>query len=247
MDRDRADPRGTPARRPEAASQESKQTRAQKSEAIRNALFAAAAEVVGRHGYQGAAIAQITDRANVALGSFYNYFPTRQHILDELLPALGQEMLAFVRERIGAAKAIEEREGRGFNAFYEYLLKKPQFFRILNEAETFAPAGYKAHFRNIVDNYLRAMRRHHSRSELRGYTKRELEVIVYMLLAARSYLALRYVYGEGEVRPMPAWVSRAYLKFVMYGLRGPAGRAPRVRGGGGKAGRSAPEGRRRGS
>lgn len=216
--------------------QEGKQTRAQKGEAIRNALFAAAAEVVGRHGYQGAAIAQITDRANVALGSFYNYFPTRQHILDELLPALGQEMLAFVRKRIGTAQAIDERERRGFNAFYEYLLKKPQFFRILNEAETFAPGGYKAHFRNIVDSYLRAMERHRSRGDIR-YTKRELEVIVYMLLAARSYLALRYVYGDGEVRPMPAWVSRAYLKFVMYGLRGPGARAPRARGKGGKAGR----------
>lgn len=243
MDRDRADPPGTLTRRPEAASQERKQTRAQKSEAIRNALFAAAAEAVGSHGYQGAAIAQITDRANVALGSFYNYFPTRQHILDELLPALGQEMLAFVREQIGDAQDLEERERRGFTAFFDYLLKKPQFFRILNEAESFAPVGYKAHFRNIVENYLRAMRRHLSRGELRGYTKRELEVIVYMLLAARSYLALRYVYGEGEVRPMPAWVTRAYVKFVMYGLHGPANRAPRA--GGGKAGRSVRKGRRR--
>lgn len=228
MNRDRADPPDTPTRRIETASRERKQTRAQKSEAIRNALFAAAAEVVGTHGYQGAAIAQITDRAKVALGSFYNYFPTRQHILDELLPVLGEEMLAFVRERIAGAKDLEEREGRGFSAFFEYLLKKPQFFRILNEAESFAPAAYKAHFRNIVDNYLRVMLRHRSRGELRGYTKRELEVIVYILLAARSYLALRYVYGEGGVRPMPAWVTRAYLKFVMHGLRGPAGKAGRA-------------------
>ena len=228
MDQEQADPPGASARRAPARRPEAKQTRAQKSEAIRKALFAAATEVVGRHGYQGAAIAQITDRANVALGSFYNYFPTRQHILDELLPALGQDMLAFVRKRIGTARTIEERERRGFNAFYEYLLKKPQFFRILNEAETFAPGGYKAHFRNIVDNYMRAMERHRSRGEVR-YTTRELEVIVYMLLAARSYLALRYVYGGGEVRPMPAWVSRAYLKFVMYGLRGPGATAPRAK------------------
>ncbi len=225
MGRDREDLPGTLTRRVHAESQERKRTRAQKSEATRNALFAAAAEVVGSYGYQGAAIAQITDRAGVALGSFYNYFPTRQHILDELLPALGQEMLAFVRARTGDAKAIKQRERRGFNAFYEYILKKPQFFRILNEAEMFAPSGYKAHFRNIVDNYLRAMLRHRSRGELRGYTKRELEVIVYILLAARSYLALRYVYSDGGVRPMPAWVTRAYLKFVMHGLHGP-GKAP---------------------
>lgn len=224
MDRDHADPPGTLTRRSHA-SQERKPTRAQKSEATRNALFVAAAEMVGSQGYQGATIAQITDRAGVALGSFYNYFPTRQHIFDELLPALGQEMLGFVRERTGDAKAVKERERRGFNAFYEYLLKKPQFFRILNEAESFAPSGHKAHFRNIVDNYLRTMLRHRSRGELRGYTKREVEVIVYILLAARSYLALRYVYSDGGVRPMPAWVTRAYLKFVMHGLQGP-GKAP---------------------
>ena len=228
MDQEQADPPSASARRARARRQAAKQTRAQKSETIRKALFAAAADVVGRHGYQGAAIAQITERANVALGSFYNYFPTRQHILDELLPALGQEMLAFVRKRIGTARTIKERERRGFNAFYEYLLKKPEFFRILNEAETFAPRGYKAHFRNIVDNYMRAMERHRARGEV-PYTRRELEVIVYMLLAARSYLALRYVYGGGEVRSMPTWVSRAYIKFVMHGLRGPAALARRVK------------------
>jgi hypothetical protein len=86
LDREQADPPGGSARRTPATRPETKQTRAQKSEAIRKALFAAATEVVGRHGYQGAAIAQITDRANIALGSFYNYFPTRPGFT--LTPAL---------------------------------------------------------------------------------------------------------------------------------------------------------------
>ena len=64
-----------------------KLTRVEKSEETRKALFDAAAKIVGKHGYEGASIARITSRAKVAQGTFYNYFTTRQDLLDQLLPS----------------------------------------------------------------------------------------------------------------------------------------------------------------
>src|SRR5690606_32958952 len=72
--------------------------RVEKSEAIRESLLNAAVEVVGEVGYANASIALITQKAGVGQGTFYNYFGSRQEILDALLPSLGQDMLAHVKK-----------------------------------------------------------------------------------------------------------------------------------------------------
>ena len=40
--------------------------------------------IVGELGYAGASVALITARADVAQGTFYNYFESRQDLLDQL-------------------------------------------------------------------------------------------------------------------------------------------------------------------
>src|SRR5690606_32698911 len=72
--------------------------RVEKSEAIRESLLKAAVEVVGEVGYANASIALITQKAGVGQGTFYNYFESRQEILDALLPSLGKDMLAHVKK-----------------------------------------------------------------------------------------------------------------------------------------------------
>jgi AcrR family transcriptional regulator len=102
-------------------------TRAQKSEAVRKALFKAAAEIVGEFGYANASISKITQRANLAQGTFYNYFASRQDLLDQLLIALGADMLAYIHERAVGGKTFLDREERAFRAFFEFLKKNSLF------------------------------------------------------------------------------------------------------------------------
>ena len=56
--------------------------------------------------------------------------------------------------------------------------------------------------------------------EFGDYRERELEVIAYILMAARGYLALRFVPGQDDRGELPKWVVDAYMKFVRYGLEG---------------------------
>lgn len=51
----------------------------------RAALLAAARELFAANGFQDTAIAEIADRADIAIGSFYNYFRTKEELLDALL------------------------------------------------------------------------------------------------------------------------------------------------------------------
>jgi AcrR family transcriptional regulator len=195
-------------------------TRSEKAELLREALFRAAAEVVGEVGYADASVSLITARAGVGQGTFYNYFASRQDLFDQLLPTLGRQMRQHVRAQARAGTNFAEREGLSFRAFFSFLAQTPHFFRILNEAESFAPNAHKLHFESVAGGYMDFLRRGLEDGEFPGFEPREIEVVTYILMAARSYLAWRYVYGEERQTDIPEWVARAYDKFVLYGLKG---------------------------
>ncbi len=202
-------------------------SRLKKSELIREALLKAAAEVVGEVGYANASIALITQQAGVGQGTFYNYFPSRQEILDELLPSLGANMMAHIRKCAHGGHSFAELEDRSFRGFFSFLRETPQFLRILNGAEMFAEAGHNKHFQNVAKQYTRFLQHSLQEGDFPGYNAEEMEVIVFMLMAARSYLAMRYVLGAGEQSALPEMVAQTYMKFVRYGLEG----VPRAAGG----------------
>jgi AcrR family transcriptional regulator len=51
----------------------------------RAALLAASRELFAYNGFQQTTIAEIAERADIAIGSFYNYFRTKEDLLDALL------------------------------------------------------------------------------------------------------------------------------------------------------------------
>jgi AcrR family transcriptional regulator len=212
-----------------------KPNRAEKARLTRERLFEAARELVGEEGYAETTIAKITSRAGIAQGTFYNYFESRQDILDQLLPTLGEDLLAFIRERVGQERDPVSRERTRLRAFFDFLVENPPFYRILNEAEMFAPRGFRRHMENMSKSYRQALARDRADGGYTPYEPREIEAVTYMLLAARNYLSMRYSYVDGRVQPVPAYVVEAYAKFVTEGLFSPStGRA-----GSAKRGRSA--------
>lgn len=195
-------------------------TRDERGMLIREALFRAATEVVGELGYEQASISRITQRAGVAQGTFYNHFESRQDILDQLLPAVGRQMIEHVRQCARGGGNVYEREELGFRAFFSFLKQTPHFFRILNEAESFAPRGYREHLRLVSEGYIRFLRQARAAGELPDFEEPELEVVALVLMSARTYIAWRFMHGEEGGEELPDWVVKAYVKFASFGLRG---------------------------
>jgi AcrR family transcriptional regulator len=196
-----------------------KLTRAEKSDMIRNDLFEAAAKVIGEHGYLNAMIIMITQKANVANGTFYNYFSSRQDLFDQLLPRLGREMLQFIAEQSASGADEFEREVLRFTAFFDYMKEHPEFYRILYEAEVFAPSAFEAHNVQVIKGYAGVLRKALNAGEITGYTSRELDALALILMGARHYTAMylrRVGRAEGD---LPDWVAGTYRKFIMGGLR----------------------------
>ncbi len=75
----------------------------------RRALVDAASALWAERGYDQVAVADICDRAGVSKGTFFYYFPTKEHLLLELVAAGGGEAVAdAVDERIAADAPILE-------------------------------------------------------------------------------------------------------------------------------------------
>jgi AcrR family transcriptional regulator len=75
----------------------------------RSGLLAAARELFATKGLEGTAIADIAERADIAIGSFYNYFSTKEALLKVLLEEELGTQLRLLQERQAQAEDVAER------------------------------------------------------------------------------------------------------------------------------------------
>ena len=66
----------------------------------RNRLLEAAEVEFGKKGFHDAAISGITQRAGVALGTFYTYFDSKQEIFAALVSHMSERTRQWVGERV---------------------------------------------------------------------------------------------------------------------------------------------------
>ena len=127
------------------------------------------------------------------------------------------DMVSFIRERTGSAHAARQEIER-FGAFFDFIRQVPEFLRILNEAEFFAPIGYQRHIDNISTAYVRILKRARLAGEINDFSDEEFEAIVHMFMGARGYLSRRYSYSGTGVTAVPDHVVSAYKKLLTRGL-----------------------------
>ena len=177
---------GTTSTRPQP--QRKRMTREQLTPLARDTLFRAAAKVVSEVGYAEASVARITAEANVAQGTFYLYFNTRQSLFDELLSYSRVAMLDHIRDEVMGANNFFDMEERGMAAFLKYLRDRPGFLRILNEAEAVASEAWHAHYDDVAERYRRALTQAISLGEVRELDAAELDTVIYLIMGSRVAL-----------------------------------------------------------
>lgn len=196
-------------------------SRVERSDQTRRDLFDAAALVVGEVGYEAASISMITRRAGVANGTFYNYFASRQELFNQLLPAVGEHLLARITGAVEGAADGVARERARFRAYFAFFAENPGFVRILNEAVVFAPRAFDDHLQRFVEGYVRALRRSLGRDEMRHFDDGDLRTVAFMLMGARAYLStLQTVEGFAAVRPDLQAMEDTYMRVLEKGLFG---------------------------
>jgi AcrR family transcriptional regulator len=160
---------------------------------LRLLLDAAAAEF-GEKGFHESSVVSITQRAGVALGSFYTYFDSK----DSLFRALVRDMSAQVRQTVGPVIAAEpdrlEGERKGLAKFLNFVREHKELYRIIDEAEFVDPPSYRAHYEDTVNGYLASLTDAANKGQVRGDVE---EVHAWAIVGMNVFLGLRFgVLGE---------------------------------------------------
>ncbi|HEX9157545.1 MAG TPA: helix-turn-helix domain-containing protein, partial [Syntrophales bacterium] len=64
----------------------------------REEIMRAALELIAEHGFHGAPMAMIADRAGVGAGTIYRYFEGKDALITELYRELEGKLLAYLQE-----------------------------------------------------------------------------------------------------------------------------------------------------
>jgi AcrR family transcriptional regulator len=155
---------------------------------LRLLLDAAAAEF-GEKGFHESSIVSITQRAGVALGSFYTYFDSK----DSLFQALVRDMSAQVRGTVGPVMAAEadrlEGERKGLAEFLTFVRQHKELYRIIDEAEFVDPPSYRAHYESTVAGYVASLKDAAGKGQLRADVE---EIHAWAIVGMNVFLGLRY-------------------------------------------------------
>ena len=152
-------------------------------------LLDAAASEFGEKGFYESSVVSITQRAGVALGSFYTYFDSK----DALFQALVHDMSAQVRNTVGpviaAASNRLEGERIGLATFLQFVRQHKELYRIIDEAEFVDPPSYRAHYDNTVAGYVASLTDAASKGQVRADVG---EVHAWAIVGMNVFLGLRY-------------------------------------------------------
>jgi AcrR family transcriptional regulator len=104
-------------------------------EVTRGAILEAAEAVFSERGFHGAHMGEIASRAGVAVGTLYNYFEDREHLLGALLDAYGEELRAKLAATLEGRMPFRERLEAFLRAVVLHLQSHWRLFAILVEDE----------------------------------------------------------------------------------------------------------------
>lgn len=124
-----------------------------RGEATRRRLLAAAEHTFADLGYHEASIVKITERAGVALGTFYLYFNSKKTIFESLVVDLNRRVRHAMSNAMSGARNRIEAERRGFDGFFRFTAEHPALYRVVREAEFVSPATLRLHYERIVEGY----------------------------------------------------------------------------------------------
>ena len=177
-------------------------------------LIEAAANEFGERGYHEAAITGITQRAGVALGSFYTYFESKEEVFRALVRDMSQSVRQHVASAVKDAPDRLAAERLGLTAFITFVRSHQELYRIIEEAQFVAPDAYREHYLTFADGYRRNLAAATARGEI---TAGEDETRAWALIGMSVFLGMRY--GVWDQDLSPSEVADVAINLVSEGLR----------------------------
>ena len=190
----------------------SKAPRTARGERTMRKILDAARDEFGERGFSDSSIVGITQRAGVALGTFYTYFESKEG----LFKALVGDMSAQVRDNVGPAlsKGVDglDSERRALEAFLRFAHEHRDIYRIIDESEFVEPAAYREHYETTATRIAARLRAARDKGELdNALGDDDLNIAAWGMMGANVFLGLRFaVWDDADSARVAEVMSRVW-------------------------------------
>jgi AcrR family transcriptional regulator len=99
----------------------------------RDEIIRAAMELIAEHGFHGAPMALVAERAGVATGTIYCYFESKDVLIRETHACLERQILTALTEDFPAEQSARERFLHIGRKLVEYFIASPMEFRFIEQ------------------------------------------------------------------------------------------------------------------
>lgn len=195
-----------------SAAGEGKAPRTARGERTLRKILDAAREEFGERGFSDTSIVGITQRAGVALGTFYTYFDSKE----ALFQALVRDMSAQVRDHVGPALSGGsdglDNERRALGAFLRFVREHRDIYRIIDQSEFVDPAAYREHYDTTADRIAGRLGAARDRGEIDNkFGDEDLAIVAWGMMGANVFLGLRFaVWDDADGERVANVMSRVW-------------------------------------
>jgi AcrR family transcriptional regulator len=194
----------------ESPASDGKAPRTPRGERTLRKILDAAEEEFGERGFAESSIVGITQRAGVALGTFYTYFDSKEAVFS----AVVRDMSAQVRDHVAPAfrEATNALDGerRALESFLEFARKHRDVYRIVDEAEVVDPVAYREHYETTATRIARRLSAARDDGEIASdLSDEDLEIAAWAIMGANVFLGLRFsVWSSSDAKRVAAVTNR---------------------------------------
>ncbi len=159
-------------------------------------LLKAAEEIIGENGYHATSIYAITEKAGVAMGTFYLYFRGKKDIFRELIFYIHHEVRKYIQKAIKDIPDRREAEIEGIIAYYRYCLEHPNLYALIREAEFVDIEIFKWHYTNFIKNYAKHLVEAMKKKQVK---EMDPEALAYCLMGISIFTGMRWSIWEKKL------------------------------------------------
>ena len=99
----------------------------------RGDVMQAALELIAEKGFHDAPMAEIAEKADVAAGTIYRYFESKDVLITELHRELEEKVIAVLQEGFPTGKSVRERYLHLLRGLIRYFIANPLHFRYMEQ------------------------------------------------------------------------------------------------------------------
>lgn len=177
-------------------------------------ILDAAREEFGERGFSDSSIVGITQRAGVALGTFYTYFDSKEALFQALVRDMSAQVAATVAPAfVGSSNALDAAR-EGLELFLRFAREHRHIYRIIDEAEFVDPEAYREHYETtatrITSRFIAARDKGEIAADL---ADDQLEMLAWASMGANVFLGLRYsVWASADPKRVAGVANRLLRK-----------------------------------